>query len=489
MASRPKTPRWYLAGMPIMPRASFLAFLLLAACGSSTSEPAHADADVAAREPAGETEGVSFHFFSDRGGARREVTEIVYSDRFTTVVEGLPQGAEVTLTTRMYAPSAKGRGYTSKVVFLTGDDGRIDTSTMAPIRGSYTDVDPDGILWSMTEGELEEGLYEDRGAAIFSASVEGAVVAAAALGRLLTTADVEVTPVTTNGLVAELFMPKDAVDRVPVVALGGSEGGIWSGETFAMRLASLGHPTLALAYFGMEGLPSQLDDIPLEYFEKAFTWLEQQPGLRKGKVVVLGVSRGGELALQLGATFPNVAAVIAEAPSSVRWAGLAEDRSAAWTFEGKALPFMPEASGDPLVASVEGPGGKTAWALRPMFEARMTSASPAELAAARIAVENTQGPVLMLSGADDQMWPACEFAASALTRLQETGHHAKYGDESVCYPEAGHSIGSIGLPATDSMWAPIGASMYALGGTARGNARAGRQTDERIRAFLDRVAR
>lgn len=95
----------------------------------------------------------------------------------------------------------------------------------------------------------------------------------------------------------------------------------------------------------------------------------------------------------------------------------------------------------------------------------------------------------MLAGAEDQMWPACDFSARALAKLTETGHAVMHGDEAVCYPDAGHSVGTTGLPMTMSMWASIGADAYALGGSAKGNARAGRATEGKIRAFLERVTK
>lgn len=54
--------------------------------------------------------------------------------------------------------------------------------------------------------------------------------------------------------------------------LGGSKGGYKEG--WAAFIASKTRlPTLALAYFGAEGMPSTLEGIPLETVEKAITWL------------------------------------------------------------------------------------------------------------------------------------------------------------------------------------------------------------------------
>jgi dienelactone hydrolase len=88
----------------------------------------------------------------------------------------------------------------------------------------------------------------------------------------------------------------------------------------------------------------------------ALGWMRAQPWFDDRLLAVWGVSRGGELALLLGATFPEITAVAAWVPSGVVfWAlGLAElddtRPPVAWTFRGEPLPFLREennTSGDP----------------------------------------------------------------------------------------------------------------------------------------------
>jgi dienelactone hydrolase len=76
-------------------------------------------------------------------------------------------------------------------------------------------------------------------------------------------------------------------------------------------------PPLSLAYFGATDLPSELANVPVEYFEHAVSWMRGQPWLRDGFLAVWGASRGGELALLLGATIPAINAVIAYVASGV----------------------------------------------------------------------------------------------------------------------------------------------------------------------------
>ncbi len=109
-------------------------------------------------------------------------------------------------------------------------------------------------------------------------------------------------------------------------------------------LASRGYAAFNLAYFAEPGLPRGLVNIPLEYFENAIRWMRAQPWLRDGFLAAWGPSRGGELALLLGATFPDINAVSAWVPSGVMFwpIGLAEQGDtrppASWTWRDKTRP-------------------------------------------------------------------------------------------------------------------------------------------------------
>jgi acetyl esterase/lipase len=127
-------------------------------------------------------------------------------------------------------------------------------------------------------------------------------------------------PVRDDGLVGTFFAPADRTARPGVLVVGGSDGGL--SEGMAALLASHGFAALALAYFRAEHLPPDLTEIPLEYFETAIRWLGRQPSVAAGGLGVVGRSRGGELALLLAATFPEITAVVGYVPSGVVHAGI-----------------------------------------------------------------------------------------------------------------------------------------------------------------------
>jgi hypothetical protein len=139
--------------------------------------------------------------------------------------------------------------------------------------------------------------------------------------------------------------------------------------------------------------------------------------------------------------------------------------------------------------TVPGPNGDDAYRTTPSFLASIAKAPAAALDAATIRVEKVAGPILMLGGEDDGLWPSCEFEKRAMDRLTAAGHVSTYGDEAACYPRAGHAVSFLGAPTTDAMWASIDGLWYGLGGTAKGISLAKRDAENKRHAFLAKVTR
>lgn len=162
--------------------------------------------------------------------------------------------------------------------------------------------------------------------------------------------------------------------------------------------------------------------------------------------------------------------------------------NAAWTSGGKPLPYVPNAP-DAWPVRVPGPSGEDAWSYRPTFEASLRALSPDAREAARIDVTATHGPILMLGGANDALWPSCAFIDDAMNALERAGHVAKYQDEAVC-SDAGHrGTAALGASTMGSMWVRQPWGVMALGGTPAATAHAARAADAKVKAFLDRVSK
>src|SRR5262245_24865921 len=182
-----------------------------------------------------------------------------------------------------------------------------------------------GLVWSMRLA----GSADDRSffswrhwtpVKIFlAAEVASEAVATVEVERHLVASNVIKTTVSEDGLLGVLYRPVGEGPYPSVVLLGGSGGN--TPESVAALLASHGYAALALVYFGQGDLPKHLTSIPLEYFQRALRWLRSQEGIRNQGLAVMGWSRGGELALLLGATFPEVTAVVSYVGSGVIHAG------------------------------------------------------------------------------------------------------------------------------------------------------------------------
>jgi dienelactone hydrolase len=293
-----------------------------------------------------------------------------------------------------------------------------------------------------------------------------------------------------HGLVATLYLPAAATEvprrRVPaLITLGGSEGGSESAMRTAVVLAHEGFAGLALTYFGAPGVPATLREIPLEYFEQALRFLENHEAVIADRIGVLGVSRGGELALLLGATFSELAAIVALVPSPYRWCSN-DGASVAWTHRGvPLLPYLAPVAPLRVTATVDPPRWMVA--STPAFERALASASDQTLAAALSPIERTTGPILLASGEDDQVWPCTRMAQVAVSHLAQHGRDRTH-DECLVYPHAGHGATKVpGDPTTDvaSFVAATGA-WFESGGTPAGNARAQRDAWTRVLAFCRR---
>ncbi|MGA2262283.1 MAG: acyl-CoA thioesterase/BAAT N-terminal domain-containing protein, partial [Acidobacteriota bacterium] len=202
--------------------------------------------------------------------------------------------------------------WTSQAEFIADADGTVDVSKQAPAAGSYKEVSAMGLIWSMMPTEKKVTRYQpprDLGPQTIELKLmrQGKQVSSARLVQMMIGEGVQRVVVREEGLHGVLFIP-DTKNRYPgVLVVGGSEGGVPVRQ--AAWLASRGFVALALAYFRYEDLPARLEAIPLEYFQRALTWMLTRPEVAGNRLAVVGASRGGELALQLGSMFPQIGAV------------------------------------------------------------------------------------------------------------------------------------------------------------------------------------
>jgi len=457
--------------------------LLAALCACSTQSPLEPDGrlgsdgqvapDTGARSDLGAPEVPSIRFLDAK---QQAVTSIYIDDPVTVQLAGLVPSREVTVTALM-AP------WKSSAVFKAAADGTVDTARDAPISGTYSGVDPDGLFWSMDTTQFE---YAKSADVVFEAVQSGTPTLRATLVRTVTVPGITQIVPDDKGLVGVLVLPPGQGPFAGILAFGGSEGGISGGMGYAGELVPRGYAVLAVAYFGESGLPATLKEVPLEYFDKALDWFSKRPEIDGSRLAVIGGSRGGELSLLLAARRKDLKAAVADVPSGYVWGGTTAG-AAGWTSAGQPLPYVPWHGH--MGTTVAMPNGGTATASTPAFQDDIAKSTPAELEAARIRVEDSSTAIAMFAGADDQMWPSCQLAKVAMDQLTASGHAKAHPDELTCFEKAGHLISSVGLPTTWTMFtrSPSGTDYWALGGTPAGNAHAGRERQKRLLKFLERA--
>jgi dienelactone hydrolase len=289
-----------------------------------------------------------------------------------------------------------------------------------------------------------------------------------------------------SGHVGRLFIPPGGGPHPIVIVLSGSGGGFDLDK--AAVLSRHGFATLALAYFGIPPLPAWLHRIPLDYFEAALAWLMTHPELDLQRIGALGVSRGAELALLLGTKFPQLRAIVAYTPSSVAWAAGGRDKATgeiipSWTWRDEPVPFAPL----PLRSFMLRSAVPVALARRPVMFRNLFRAglrNRKAVARAAIPVEQIRGPIMLVSGGDDHVWPATEMCESIVARLAD--HRFPHAVEHRNYPHAGHMLRYPYLPATSrqSRNRHLRNARFSFGGTAPDDAEANADSWRCAIAFL-----
>lgn len=391
-----------------------------------------------------------------------EPAEVLLGDPVTIRLAGLEPGSEVMLRAQMMSGN---RMYASSALFRVSDRGVVDLTRHAPLSGDYKGVDPLGIFWSMQDVAPAGSAQQERDSIVVRFDLSrGEETLARRDFRQRIAANITFSEVREDGLFATFARPEGDGKHPGILVVGGSGGGIGWQRQMAKLFASRGYSALGLAYFAFEELPASLEEIPLEYFESAISWLQKNESVDASRIAVCGVSKGGELALLLGATFDEIRAVVAYVPGSAVFQSIAPNwpSTSSWTRDGEGLPFVPY----DLQAATSGAD------LLEIYEASLKNGSAVALAT--IPVENTNGPILLLSGRDDTIWPSTAMSEAIVERLQSMGF--PHAVQHFPYDDAGHTISRPGYTAM--------ADSTRNGGTAKGNAHASADAWQRVLAFL-----
>ncbi len=270
-----------------------------------------------------------------------------------------------------------------------------------------------------------------------------------------------------NGLVGTYFSSTTRPGPALLV-LGGSEGGVGGSAALGRAFAAQGYTVLGLAYFRAEGLPAHMEEVPLEYFDAAVEWLASQPEVDPERLGVYGVSKGGEAALLVASRNDRLRAVAAGVPSNVVWQNINRTDftpRSSWTAGGAPLEYAPYDFSN---------GFTSIFAL---YNGTIESGAPA---AAEIPVERINGPVLLISGREDTIWPSSRMSDLVMARLD--ANDFAFFHTHLAFDDAGHAAGGPPLAQTNEQFPD-----RMVGGTDEGNLAARREGWTNLICFFDRA--
>jgi len=303
--------------------------------------------------------------------------------------------------------------------------------------------------------------------------------------------NVQVIPIQQKWIKGKLFkkywigQDTTSAKKTVLITLSGLDGGHLP-EKSLRALANQGYDILSLAYSAPPAvLPNTFVEIPIEYLAKAVSWLKNQRKYKKYRVVLLGVSKGAELALLYGSHYHDIDGIIAYSPSCVLLPALSSVKSSIpnrspWSFQYKPLPFVPVKKVETSEKSITYKNYVIPW-LSDMSVFKQ----------ARIPVERIDCPLLLLAGKDDQMWDAAKMSQLIQYKMEASFKPQKV--TKVTFEKAGHRFFGFGeaLPEyTSTIWTktldgqPL---QFKQGGTKEGNLKAMLGARARVKEFLYKI--
>lgn len=281
-----------------------------------------------------------------------------------------------------------------------------------------------------------------------------------------------------NGFRANYYAKENIENKIAVVLIG---GGQW-GDYWSQKFANKEMVGLSLPYIGKEGLPNLPEEIDLEYFESALNWLRKQKSVDSEKIIVMGASRNAELALIIASIFPDmVSGVIAYSPSSVSWSNTvlpynSNELKASWKYNGIDIPYVP-------MSKISG-NDTDKIKMLDYWENGLSKIDSSHKS--NIKVELIKGPILLISGINDKVWPSVKMADMIEKRLKR--NNFKYNFKNIKYENAGHSISTNPKQLSDLKIGKININgkdyEYEFGGTTEGNLNAKKDAYLQVFEFL-----
>jgi dienelactone hydrolase len=210
-----------------------------------------------------------------------------------------------------------------------------------------------------------------------------------------------------------LFL-SDSASQPLIVAFGGGSGGNdWERNYLKDKRDSLrghGFAVLAVGYFKTDNSPGSLDRISLNAIaDTVLSIARRTPQIDTTRIILMGASKGGELALNMASRFSFFKGVIALSTSHVSFPAITlSANTSSWMYNNKEVKYVP-APFETIWPALKGD-------LLGAFSIMLKNTEAAALA--EIEVEKINGPILILSADQDEQWPAKKMSEQLVERLK-----------------------------------------------------------------------
>lgn len=145
-----------------------------------------------------------------------------------------------------------------------------------------------------------------------------------------------------DGFEAILYDAENEDDRLLIVIQGLK--GLTLPEKYAALFSAKGYSTLAMTYYGAEGLPKSMRAIPLEMFENAVERLKKYNNGQFKRFGIYGNSKGAGIALLAASQVPDLSLCIAASPFGHIMQGTGKEADhpckAMCSFYGQDFPYV-----------------------------------------------------------------------------------------------------------------------------------------------------
>ncbi len=225
-----------------------------------------------------------------------------------------------------------------------------------------------------------------------------------------------------------------------MIVMSGSDGNKQFAMTLAVTYLEQGYSVLVLGFHKWEGLPQDQSHIPVDYMEKAVSWL-----LRRGDIVKVGVngsSMGAQYALLCASLIPEISLVVASAPFDYVLESvddkLKRTGRSTYTYHGTEIPYSPSVILDSGIARLI---WKCAvdknYGLKRLLRFYYDNNPLVE--SSRIKVENMKADVILIASENDDCWPA-EISARRVSGILKKSNYP-YRLKAVIYEKGSHAVG------------------------------------------------